>query len=83
MKCPKCGFVSYPGLAQCKKCGYSFVLAPRKPSSATSTSLIAEPGPAQEHKEEATSPPSANMDPAQSKAAKEPPQDKGPRSHAG
>jgi len=22
VKCPKCGFVSYPGLAQCRKCGY-------------------------------------------------------------
>ncbi|MCL5006244.1 MAG: RDD family protein [Acidobacteria bacterium] len=24
MKCPKCGFVSFPGLDQCKKCGYRF-----------------------------------------------------------
>lgn len=24
MKCPKCGFVSYPGLSHCKKCGHSF-----------------------------------------------------------
>lgn len=24
MKCPKCGFVTYPGLTQCKKCGHSF-----------------------------------------------------------
>jgi uncharacterized RDD family membrane protein YckC len=23
--CPKCGYVSYPGLPQCKKCGYRFV----------------------------------------------------------
>ena len=30
MKCPKCGFVSYPGISQCKKCGYSF--APGKPA---------------------------------------------------
>lgn len=32
MKCPKCGFVSYPGIPQCKKCGYSF--APGKPAGA-------------------------------------------------
>ena len=35
MKCPKCGFVSHPELAQCKRCGYSLVPAPPKPSSAT------------------------------------------------
>jgi uncharacterized RDD family membrane protein YckC len=29
VKCPKCGFVSYPGLTHCKKCGYSF--SPSKP----------------------------------------------------
>jgi uncharacterized RDD family membrane protein YckC len=78
VKCPKCGFVSYPGLAQCKKCGYGFVRAPQKPSSPTSPSLIAKPGPGQEDKEKATNPPSANMDPDQSTATKEPRQDKGP-----
>lgn len=25
MKCPKCGFVSYAGLSQCKKCGQPFI----------------------------------------------------------
>ena len=24
VKCPKCGFVSFPGLGQCKKCGHQF-----------------------------------------------------------
>ena len=24
MKCPKCGFLSYPGLTHCKKCGHPF-----------------------------------------------------------
>lgn len=24
MKCPKCGFVSFPGIDRCKKCGHSF-----------------------------------------------------------
>lgn len=27
MKCPKCGFVSFPGLDQCKKCGHPFTAA--------------------------------------------------------
>ncbi len=26
MKCPKCGFVSFPGLDQCKKCGHRFTV---------------------------------------------------------
>lgn len=77
MKCPNCGFVSYPGLTQCKKCGCSLVFSPRESSFATDTSLIAEPETAQESKQEANSPPSANMDPAQSKTHKEPPQDTG------
>jgi uncharacterized RDD family membrane protein YckC len=32
VKCPKCGFVSFPGLRQCRKCGSSL-----EPSSDTST----------------------------------------------
>jgi uncharacterized RDD family membrane protein YckC len=27
VQCPKCGFVSFPGLNRCKKCGYHFALA--------------------------------------------------------
>lgn len=27
MKCPSCGFVSFPGVDQCKKCGYRFTQA--------------------------------------------------------
>ena len=27
VKCPKCGFVSYPGLEQCRKCGYRLTQA--------------------------------------------------------
>lgn len=34
MTCPKCGYVSYPGLSQCKKCGYSFVTSEPNPSPA-------------------------------------------------
>ena len=79
MKCPKCGFVSYPGLAQCKKCGASFVPAPQPPSVATKTTIIARPGPAPQLEGKAIGAPPANMDPAQSRATKEPPQDKGPR----
>ncbi len=41
MKCPKCGFVSYPGLPQCKKCGHSFSPPPRQDSSVLS--LFSEP----------------------------------------
>lgn len=33
MKCPKCGFVSYAGLDQCKKCSYPFVKSAPKGSS--------------------------------------------------
>lgn len=39
MKCPKCGFVSFPGLAECKNCGHLFpenaasvVSAPSEPA---------------------------------------------------
>ena len=42
MKCPKCGFVSYAGLAQCKKCGYPFTKAAAKPSSSAVTTLFPE-----------------------------------------
>ncbi len=42
MKCPKCGFVSYAGLEQCKKCGYPFVKAAPKGSSSSLTSLFPE-----------------------------------------
>ena len=38
MKCPKCGYVSYAGLAQCKKCSYPFV----KAASQGSSSFLAE-----------------------------------------
>ena len=50
MKCPKCGFVSYPGLAQCKKCGHRFVPEPRKEKSSLlslfSGSTVPTPPPA-------------------------------------
>ena len=42
MKCPKCGFVSYAGLEQCKKCGYPFVKAAPKGSSSSLTTLFPE-----------------------------------------
>jgi uncharacterized RDD family membrane protein YckC len=40
VKCPKCGFVSYAGLTQCKKCGYQFAKAPTKGPSSSITSLF-------------------------------------------
>ena len=54
MKCPKCGFVSYPGLTQCKKCGHSFSPSKRKvePEKAPSP-----PAPATELEADAPLPP--------------------------
>ena len=43
MRCPKCGFVSYPGLPQCKKCGHRFILAAPKPRTSILGLLSAEP----------------------------------------
>ena len=40
MKCPKCGFVSYAGLTQCKKCGHQFVTSPTRGRSSSITSLF-------------------------------------------
>ncbi|HXW16242.1 MAG TPA: hypothetical protein VEN79_17170, partial [Terriglobia bacterium] len=37
MKCPKCGFISYAGLEECKKCGYPLVKAAPKGSSSSLT----------------------------------------------
>lgn len=45
MKCPKCGFVSYAGLDQCKKCGYPFVKAAPKESAPLLTTLFAQGAP--------------------------------------
>ncbi len=38
MTCPKCGYVSYPGLSQCKRCGYPFPASELKEASATTLS---------------------------------------------
>lgn len=38
MKCPKCGFVSFPGIAHCKKCGHH--LAPATKPAAPESSVI-------------------------------------------
>ena len=40
MRCLKCGYVSYPGLSQCKKCGYSFVPTKHKEASPPVLSLF-------------------------------------------
>lgn len=40
MKCPKCGFVSYPGIEQCKKCGHRFVAAESQKSSSGLLSIL-------------------------------------------
>jgi len=45
VKCPKCGFVSYAGIAQCKKCGYAFVKAAPKGSCSRPASSSRETAP--------------------------------------
>ena len=35
VKCPSCGFVSFPDIPQCKKCGFRFVAKPDQRPSAT------------------------------------------------
>ena len=83
MKCPKCGFVSHPGLAQCKKCGASLAPAPHPPSMVTKTSPIVQPGPVGQDEDKAKGPPSANMNPSQSKAPRDSWQDKRPQAKSG
>jgi uncharacterized RDD family membrane protein YckC len=41
VKCPKCGFVSFPGISQCKKCGHHF--APEAPAAQSSDLLSVVP----------------------------------------
>ena len=77
MKCPKCGYVSYPGLAQCKKCGASFVGGPRSPAVATKTTPIAPPGPGPQLEEKVIGPLPPSGASVQSKATEKPPQDQG------
>jgi len=38
VKCPRCGFVSYAGQPQCKKCGHAFVRTTRESESSSSVS---------------------------------------------
>jgi len=40
VKCPKCGFVSHPGIEQCKKCGHHFVAAAAPQSSSGILSIV-------------------------------------------
>lgn len=42
MKCPKCGFVSYPGLDQCKKCGHPFKTDQAQDRSSSSPSSFSD-----------------------------------------
>ncbi len=71
VKCPKCGFVNYPGAVQCKKCGHSFaLLAPKEKSSGLLTLFSGLPPPA---------PPTATSPAAPSKR---PTSSEPPRAHA-
>ena len=45
MKCPKCGFISYSGLTECKKCGHSFVPGAQKKSASRISSFYSESSP--------------------------------------
>jgi uncharacterized RDD family membrane protein YckC len=40
VKCPKCGFVSFPGPAECKKCGYRFASAASHAAAAGAQSVF-------------------------------------------
>jgi uncharacterized RDD family membrane protein YckC len=42
VKCPNCGFVSYTGVDQCKKCNYPFVKSEPQDSSNILTSLFSD-----------------------------------------
>jgi len=76
VKCPKCGFFSYPGLVKCQRCGTSLVPPARSPSTAASTPPITQSGPVSQNGEKATGPPSATVDSARNKASDAPPQEK-------
>ncbi len=43
MKCPKCGFISFPGLTECKKCGHRFALSASEDPSSLLEPLDASP----------------------------------------
>ena len=43
MKCPKCGFVSYPGLDHCRKCGHTFAAPRQKEASSRFPSISSGP----------------------------------------
>ena len=40
MKCPKCGFVSFPGRSHCKKCGHQYVASSGKATPGATLSLF-------------------------------------------
>jgi len=76
VKCPRCGFFSYPGHVKCQRCGTGLVPASRSPSVAAGTSSITQPGPVSQDGEKATGPSSATTDSIRNNASDEPPQDK-------
>jgi len=74
VKCPKCGFFSYPERTHCSRCGA--VLAPTAgaSSAASKTSPIAQAGPGRPEEEDTVAPTSANRDSAHNQALDEPQQ---------
>ena len=79
VKCPKCGFFSYPERTQCSRCGA--VLAPTTGASsvASKTSHNAPAGPGRQEEEDSVAPTSANKDSAQNQAFDEPQQGERPQ----
>ena len=57
MKCPKCGFVSYPGLDHCKKCGHKYVNAQQKEALSLFSSISFGSASSQSSPEEPPVPP--------------------------
>lgn len=77
VKCPKCGFFSYPGLTRCQRCGTRLVPAARTPSGASASPAV-PPEPASQKAEKASEPPPAPMDSAPKDVGNEPPPGKRP-----
>jgi uncharacterized RDD family membrane protein YckC len=61
VKCPKCGFVSFPGITQCKKCGHRFVPEPPQAKSSDLLSVVPKDEP---RRPPASPPPSRGKPPA-------------------
>jgi len=82
VKCPRCGFFSYPGLTRCQRCGTRLLPPARSPSGA-SAPPVPPTEPASQKAEKPSDPPSAPMDSARNNAGNRPPEDKRPETVSG